>query len=212
MNAINEEVIKQLDNQFTKAENDPKVKAIVLEGAGKAFIAGADISFFIKKIKDNKINDIYKFTKYGHDVLNKLDNSKKLVIAKLDGLALGGGASRGWAHIGVINALSELDIHPEIVCGCSIGAIVGASYVSGNLESLEAWVCSLTKVGLARFFELNLSLNGFVDTEKLHEFFLENVCHEQQTIEDAKTIFFTVLLRQHLRRLTVPMRLFSASS
>ena len=108
------------------------------------------------------------------------------------GLALGGGASRGWAHIGVINALSELDIHPEIVCGCSIGAIVGASYVSGNLESLEAWVRSLTKVGLARFFELNLSLNGFVDTEKLHEFFLENVCHEQQTIEDAKTKFASV--------------------
>ncbi len=108
------------------------------------------------------------------------------------GLALGGGASRGWAHIGVINALSELDIHPEIVCGCSIGAIVGASYVSGNLESLENWVCSLTKVGLARFFELNLSLNGFVDTEKLHEFFLQYVCGEQQSIEDATTKFASV--------------------
>ena len=45
------------------------------------------------------------------------------------GLALGGGASRGWAHIGVINALSELDIHPKVVCGCSIGAIVGARMV-----------------------------------------------------------------------------------
>jgi NTE family protein len=108
------------------------------------------------------------------------------------GLALGGGASRGWAHIGVINALSELDIHPEIVCGCSIGAIVGASYVSGNLESLENWVCSLSKVGLARFFELNLSLNGFVDTEKLHEFFLQYVCREQQAIEDMKSKFASV--------------------
>jgi NTE family protein len=108
------------------------------------------------------------------------------------GLALGGGASRGWAHIGVINALSELDIHPEIVCGCSIGAIVGASYVSGNLDSLEDWVCSLTKVGLARFFELNLSLKGFVDTERLHEFFLQYVCREQQTIEDGTTKFASV--------------------
>ena len=108
------------------------------------------------------------------------------------GLALGGGASRGWAHIGVINALSELDIHPEIVCGCSIGAIVGASYVSGNLESLENWVGSLTKVGLARFFELNLSLNGFVDTEKLQEFLLQYVCREQQTIEDVTTKFASV--------------------
>ena len=108
------------------------------------------------------------------------------------GLALGGGASRGWAHIGVINALSELDIHPEIVCGCSIGAIVGASYVSGSLESLENWVCSLSKVGLARFFELNLSLNGFVDTEKLHEFFLQYVCREQQTIAELTTKFASV--------------------
>ncbi len=108
------------------------------------------------------------------------------------GLALGGGASRGWAHIGVINALSELDIHPEIVCGCSIGAIVGASYVAGNLESLEYWVRSLNKVGLARFFELNLSLNGFVDKERLHEFFLQHVCREQQTIEELATKFASV--------------------
>ena len=42
------------------------------------------------------------------------------------GLALGSGASRGWAHIGVIKALSELDIHPKIVCGCSIDAIAGS--------------------------------------------------------------------------------------
>ncbi|MBW1946019.1 MAG: patatin-like phospholipase family protein, partial [Deltaproteobacteria bacterium] len=59
------------------------------------------------------------------------------------GLALGSGASRGWAHIGVIKALSELDIHPKVVCGCSIGAIVGASYVSGSLDKLEHWVRSL---------------------------------------------------------------------
>jgi enoyl-CoA hydratase/3-hydroxyacyl-CoA dehydrogenase len=92
MNAINEEVIRQLDEQFTRAENNPDVKAIVLEGAGKAFIAGADIQYFITKIKNHKIDDIYQFTRYGHTVLNKIDNSQKLVIAKLDGLALGGGA------------------------------------------------------------------------------------------------------------------------
>ncbi len=92
MNAINEDVIRQLDEQFTEAEANPDVKAIVLEGAGKAFIAGADIQYFIKKIKQNKIDDICEFTKYGHSVLNKIDTSDKPVIAKLDGLALGGGA------------------------------------------------------------------------------------------------------------------------
>jgi NTE family protein len=41
------------------------------------------------------------------------------------GLALGSGAARGWSHIGVIEGLAEAGIHPEIVCGTSIGAIVG---------------------------------------------------------------------------------------
>jgi len=91
MNAINEEVISQLDKQFTIAENDQNVKAIILEGAGKSFIAGADIQYFINKIEKNKIDDICQFTRYGHEVLNKIDNSKKLVITKLHGLALGGG-------------------------------------------------------------------------------------------------------------------------
>jgi len=92
MNAINETVIQQLDTQFTTANNNPDVKAVILEGAGRAFVAGADISYFIKKIKQNKVDDICQFTRNGHNVLNKIDNSDKLVIAKLDGLALGGGA------------------------------------------------------------------------------------------------------------------------
>ncbi|UCF49911.1 MAG: enoyl-CoA hydratase/isomerase family protein [Thermoplasmatales archaeon] len=92
MNSINEEVISQLDEKFTEANSNPKVKGIVLEGAGKAFVAGADIQYFIKKIEQNKIDDIYNFTRYGHSVLNKIDASNKPVIAKLDGLALGGGA------------------------------------------------------------------------------------------------------------------------
>ena len=108
------------------------------------------------------------------------------------GLALGSGASRGWAHIGVIKALSELGIQPQVVCGCSIGAIVGASYAAGNLNKLEGWVRSLTKLELARFIELNLSLNGFVDTEKLHEFFLQCVCREDESIEDITAKFASV--------------------
>jgi enoyl-CoA hydratase/3-hydroxyacyl-CoA dehydrogenase len=92
MNSINEEVINQLEQKFTEAKRDSNVKGIVLEGAGKAFIAGADIQYFIKKIQQDKIDDICKFTKYGHSVINKIDESDKPVIVKLDGLALGGGA------------------------------------------------------------------------------------------------------------------------
>jgi enoyl-CoA hydratase/3-hydroxyacyl-CoA dehydrogenase len=92
MNALNEEVMKQIDERFAEAEKDPKVKAVVLEGAGKAFVAGADIKFFIDKIKSDSIDDIVTFTRYGHEVLKRIDRSEKLVIAKLDGLSLGGGS------------------------------------------------------------------------------------------------------------------------
>ena len=83
------------------------------------------------------------------------------------GLALGSGSSRGWSHIGVINALADQGIVPNIICGTSIGSLVGASFISDNLEKLEEWVCALTKFKTARFFDINTSLNGFVNTEKL---------------------------------------------
>ena len=118
--------------------------------------------------------------------------SHKQKSAPCIGLALGSGSSRGWAHIGVIKALSELDIHPQVVCGCSIGSIVAAAYVSGNLDKLEQWVRSLTRVELASYIELNLSLNGFVDTEKLHQFLLQCVCSEDESIEDISVKFASV--------------------
>lgn len=100
------------------------------------------------------------------------------------GLALGSGSSRGWAHIGVISALIDLGIEPDIVCGTSIGSLVGASYVSNTLNKLEEWVCSLTKFETARFFEINYSLNGFVNTERLHHFLNEYVATDDSLIED----------------------------
>ena len=99
------------------------------------------------------------------------------------GLALGSGSARGWSHIGVISALSDLGIVPNIVCGTSIGSLVGASYVSNNIEKLEEWVCSLTKFDMARFFEFNSSFNGFVNTEKLHHFLNEYVASDSAAIE-----------------------------
>lgn len=108
------------------------------------------------------------------------------------GLALGSGSSRGWAHIGVIRALSEVGIEPDVVCGCSIGALVGASYATGMLDRLEQWVTSLTKLEFARFFELNLSLTGFIDTERLHAFLSDYVCGEDDRIETLGKVYAAV--------------------
>jgi NTE family protein len=108
------------------------------------------------------------------------------------GLALGSGSSRGWAHIGVIKALAEIGIEPDIICGCSIGALVGAAYAAGNLDHLEQWALSLTRLEIARYFEINLSLNGFVDTGRLHSFLVKHVCNEQETIENLKKTYAAV--------------------
>lgn len=100
------------------------------------------------------------------------------------GLALGGGAARGWAHIGIISELIDQNIVPDIVCGTSIGALVGASYLANNLDKLEAWVCSLTKIETAKFFDINFSLNGFVNTERLHYFLNQYVATDDFLIEN----------------------------
>ncbi|MFM2318751.1 MAG: hypothetical protein RLZZ215_1372 [Pseudomonadota bacterium] len=108
------------------------------------------------------------------------------------GLALGSGSARGWAHIGVLRALKELGIEPDIIAGCSVGAIVGAAYATGHLNRLEQAVLSFTKLDLVRFFDLNPSLNGFVHRERLQQFFNENVCANDQTFADLKIKFATV--------------------
>ena len=53
------------------------------------------------------------------------------------GLALGSGATRGWSHIGVIRALTEAGIHVDCVAGASIGALVGAIYAAGKIDTLQ---------------------------------------------------------------------------
>jgi enoyl-CoA hydratase/3-hydroxyacyl-CoA dehydrogenase len=92
MNALNEAVVAQLDARFSEAEKNPAVNAIVFQGAGKAFVAGADIRYFVKNIKADKISDIVEFTRKGHELFLRIENSDKLTIVILDGLSLGGGS------------------------------------------------------------------------------------------------------------------------
>ncbi|MDW7708940.1 MAG: 3-hydroxyacyl-CoA dehydrogenase NAD-binding domain-containing protein [Deferrisomatales bacterium] len=91
LNALNEAVVEQLEAAFDDASARADVKAIVIEGAGKAFVAGADIKFFIDNIEAGRVPKIGEFARRGQRVLRKLETSLKPVIAKVDGLSLGGG-------------------------------------------------------------------------------------------------------------------------
>lgn len=108
------------------------------------------------------------------------------------GLALGSGSARGWSHIGIIEALAELDIHPEIVCGTSIGSIVGAAYATGNLGRLKQRVCALTKLNTASYFNFSMSIDGFVNKEKLRAFFADCVTPPGMLIEDLPVRYASV--------------------
>lgn len=86
------------------------------------------------------------------------------------GVALGSGSARGWAHIGVLRALAEIGVKPDIVCGTSIGAFVGAAYANGDLARLEGWVRSLTWQEVVSFFDVG-ARGGLIKGDKLMAFF-----------------------------------------
>ena len=86
------------------------------------------------------------------------------------GLALGSGSARGWAHVGVIRALERAGVQPDLVCGTSIGALVGAAYAAGELESFENWLRGLSFSDVLSFMDVHLS-GGVIKGERLMEFF-----------------------------------------
>jgi NTE family protein len=83
------------------------------------------------------------------------------------GLALGSGSARGWSHIGVIDALAAAGIEPDIVCGTSIGALVGASYVAGHLGDLRRWAEKASWREIIALLDIRLSGGGVIDGNEL---------------------------------------------
>ncbi|MEQ8967250.1 MAG: patatin-like phospholipase family protein [Azospirillaceae bacterium] len=84
------------------------------------------------------------------------------------GLALGGGVARGWAHIGVLRALAEAGIEPDVIAGTSIGAVVGGCYLADELDALEAWARALTKMRVVTYLDFKVRAPGLLGGERLH--------------------------------------------
>jgi NTE family protein len=83
------------------------------------------------------------------------------------GLALGGGIARGWAHIGVLRALDDAGIKPQVVCGTSVGALAGAAHLSGRLDMLEAWARGLDRKRMVSYLDFGLGLPALISGRKL---------------------------------------------
>lgn len=118
------------------------------------------------------------------------DQLKELTRHTSIGLALGGGAAKGWAHIGVLHALRDAGIKPDYVTGTSIGAVVGGCYLANRLDKLEEFSRSLTTGRLLGLLDVNFSgrslING-VRLTKLLKRYLDDIA-----IEDLDRPFMAV--------------------
>lgn len=116
---------------------------------------------------------------------------ERLTMAKTKiGLALGGGAARGWAHIGVIRALMEAGIKPDIIVGTSIGAVVGACFAAGHLDSLEEFARGLTRRRVFGYLDFNFAGTGLINGQRLCDQLERHLGHLQ--IEELRPAFTAV--------------------
>lgn len=113
------------------------------------------------------------------------------------GLALGSGSARGWAHIGVILELEDMGIRPDVVAGTSVGALVGAIYVSGELKKLAEWVQTLNVREVVRLLDITFT-GGMMRGEKLFGHFEQH--HSNGDIRKLKQRFASVATEMHTGR------------
>jgi NTE family protein len=106
------------------------------------------------------------------------------------GLALGAGAARGWAHIGVLRTLHSSGIAPDVISGTSIGAVVGGCYAAGKLDELEAWARSLTKRRMVGMMDFHIGGSGLISGEKLRQMLGHELA--DSTVESLPTRFATI--------------------
>jgi NTE family protein len=123
-------------------------------------------------------------------MINPFRKKKKRLFAGKVGLALGSGSARGWAHIGVIRALTEAGIHVDYIVGTSIGALVGAVYASGGIGNLENVILQFDWKQIAYFFDVVLPKSGLLDGKRISAFIRRHV--KEINIEELPIPFCAV--------------------
>ena len=164
LNSLNPAVLHQLQQAFDHAVADANVQGIVIAGEGKAFVVGADISFFLRNLELGDLERIVKFTELGHRVLNAIDGSPKPVVARVHGHALGGGfelalacdyvvatpaASFGFPEtgLGIYPGLGGTQRTPRAI---GVGLAKWLIFTGKTLSAQEAWKLGIVDACVTR--------------------------------------------------------------
>ncbi len=154
LNALDPETVAQLDACFGEALARPDVRGIVISGSGKAFVAGADVKFFVDRQAAGDTEGIVAFGRRGQELFRRIEQSPKRVVCAIDGLALGGGAELALAcHAIVATPRARLGF-PETGLGIYPG-----------LGGTQRLTLRLGK-GLARYFLYSGNLLGADELER----------------------------------------------
>lgn len=170
MNALNPEVVDELTEKYNAIESDNSVKAIVFKGAGKAFVAGADIKFFVDSIENDNIDANVEFTSEGHELFRRIETSDKLTIAVLDGLSLGGG--------------SELALSAQAIVATDEGSLGFPESGLGIYPGLGGMIRTERHLGkeLAKYFALT---GKTISAQEAYDLGIVNKYVNQVDIDDA---------------------------
>lgn len=170
LNALDPETVAHLEKRFSEVSIRDDVKAIVLAGAGKAFVAGADVQFFVDKIRGNALDDIQAFTERGQKLFRAIELSEKPVVCAMDGLALGGGAELALACHAIVATTRSSMAFPETGIGIYPG-LGGTQRLTRRLG-----------IGLARYY---LYTGAMFSSRDLGQLQLAAQVVEPEALEDG---------------------------
>ncbi len=136
-------------------------------------------------MSDNKTND-----QLADADKQIFDNNKQPDFPEGIGLSLGSGMARGFAHIGVLNALMRHGIQPSVVTGTSMGAVVGACYLAGRLPALQDWATDLNRMKILSYLDLRVRSAGMIGGKRLKKLLREHF--QDMNIEDLPHPFIAI--------------------
>ena len=188
MNALNEEVVAQFEDAFRAAAGDPGVRGIVIAGSGKAFVAGADIRFFVRNIESENLDRIAAFTERGQALLRAIETSKKPVIARVHGLALGGGVELALACHAIVATPKASLAFPETGIGIYPG-LGGTQRTTKRVgRGLAKWlVLTGQTIGAGEALAIGL-VDKVVPYEQLDEAIAETIAAGMPTGRGARPV------------------------